>query len=864
MDESRISRYRKQQKEIKRKITVKSTVWLCAMIAFVGFAGILATERYLGLLAVPMAGDGTAATATSMSAREANNAGFVWKESGGGISITGYGGLEMDLVVPYEIDGMSVTCIGDNAFANCWDLTSVVIPDSVTGIGFAAFRDCTRLTNMDIPSSVSVIGGNAFAGSGLISVIIPEGVSVIDSALFMHCDNLTSVYIPDSVTRIGYSAFEDCSSLTGVVIPKNVIDIASGAFSDCPSLTEFTVDDDNSSFSSQDGVLFNKDRTKLIQCPAGKSGDYVIPDGVTNIESSAFFGCSRLTNVHIPVGVTDIGIQAFSGCDSLTSVSLPEGLTAIKWLMFRNCTSLTDVAIPESIVDIDFTAFSGCTNLTNITVAGNNASFSILDGVFYDKNQATLIRYPASKSGEFIIPDGVTGIAGYAFENCTGLTNVIIPDSVTSIGNNAFSNCANLINVTIPGSVNNIGDYAFLQCAGLTNLVIQEGVNSIGRAAFEYCSSLTRVHIPASVAIIDDSGVGDSIFSNCANLTDIAVHADNASFSSQDGILFDKNKNKLILCPDGKTGEYIVPDSVVSIGHNAFHDCVGLTGVVIPEGVTVIEDQAFGYCDSLTSVVLPEGLVSIGSQAFFGDDNLRDITIPDSVTSIGGGAFTYCISLTDVRLPKGMTGIEVETFMGCSRLEKVFISSGITSISDSAFEDCRALNEVIIGHGMIDLPLYFLRTIYQAPQVNIHIPTSVISVGGAGPFVTTAPLVSFAENIALVGVKDSFILDWAKANNRSIVSVDGSILPNQHDAWIQVPYQHIIDTMMPDNVELTFEIVNGTLPDGLRLMQANETYEGLTLLSGQFYGAPMETGTFVIEVETYSAVYGYTLDRQLI
>ena len=214
-----------------------------------------------------------------------------------------------------------VTSIGLNAFYYCTSLTSATIPNSVTSIGEYAFYDCTSLTSVTIPDSVTSICEYAFQGcTSLTSVTIPDSVTRIGEYAFYKCRSLTSVTIPDSVTRIGAWAFESCTSLTSVTIPDSVTRIGSYAFRDCASLTGIWVAEGNSHYSSDvSGVLFNKDKTTLVQCP-GAFAAYTIPNSVTIIGDSAFFYCTSLTSVTIPDSVTIIEGGAFSDCDNLTDV----------------------------------------------------------------------------------------------------------------------------------------------------------------------------------------------------------------------------------------------------------------------------------------------------------------------------------------------------------------------------------------------------------------------------------------------------------------------------------------------------------------------------------------------------------------
>ena len=234
-----------------------------------------------------------------------------------------------------------VTSIGGSVFSGCTNLTQVTIPQGVTRIGGSAFFNCTNLTQVTIPEGVTSIEGSTFYNcTNLTQVTIPEGVTSIGDSAFFQCYDLTEATLPDSMESIGNSAFYKCHELTQVTIPQGVTNIGNSAFFDCASLTKFEVDSQNSAYTSQDGVLFNKEQTELIQYPASKSDrNYKVPQGVTNIRNYAFYNCKSLWTVTISQGVESIGDLAFGMCSHLTQVTIPDSVTSIGDDVFNNYVS---------------------------------------------------------------------------------------------------------------------------------------------------------------------------------------------------------------------------------------------------------------------------------------------------------------------------------------------------------------------------------------------------------------------------------------------------------------------------------------------------------------------------------------------
>ena len=333
----------------------------------------------------------------------------------------------------------SVTSIGSTAFYGCSSLTSIVIPDSVTSIGSSVFSGCSGLTSITIPfvggsvkasndtyqyplgyvfgtnsytggtktqqfyygpstnsttrsyyyipsnlKTVVVTGGNILYGAfygctGLTSITIPEGVTSIGPYAFDGCSGLTEIVIPDSVITIDDYAFYYCKKLTSIEIPDSVTSIGDKAFYWCTDLTEVVVDEDNQYYCSIDGILYDKNISTLIYCPAEANlTSITIPNGVTSISDCAFENCDNLTSVTIPNGIINIGERTFYNCTGLTSITIPDSVITIDDYAFCYCTKLTSITIPSNVTSIGHYAFQYCDMMTSITFKGTTEQWSAI------------------------------------------------------------------------------------------------------------------------------------------------------------------------------------------------------------------------------------------------------------------------------------------------------------------------------------------------------------------------------------------------------------------------------------------------------------------------------------------------------
>ena len=378
----------------------------------------------------------------------------------------------------YGLNGEEATVVqGDTPYSG-----DVVVPSSVSYDGNTY--------------SVTAIGETAFEScSELISIALPNTVTTIGYAAFYNCSSLASVSMGNSVTSIGVHAFFLCSSLASITLPASVTSIETDAFLSCANLEEIIVAEGNNSYSSVDGVLYDKNKTTLLKCPDKKS-QVTIPTSVTAIENGAFTGCHGLTTIEIPNSVKSISSQAFFSCRNLTTVSIGNSVTAIGNGAFSNCTSLEGIVVSEE-----------------------NPSYSSVEGALYNKDQTVLSKWPDKKLN-VSIPNSVTAIGNCAFEYCSELTSITLPESVTTIGEWAFSRCSGLTSIDIPHAVKNIGYQAFSYCDNLTSISIGNSVIVIGDYAFENCNRLTLVAMGNSV-----SAIGNYAFSGCSSLPSITLPA---------------------------------------------------------------------------------------------------------------------------------------------------------------------------------------------------------------------------------------------------------------------------------------------------------------------------------------------------
>ena len=605
----------------------------------------------------------------------------------GTIEITGYSGSAENIVIPAQIDGKSVTRIGNNAFEKS-SAKEIVIPDSVTDIEQYAFEGCTSLSDITLPDSLTSIGLSAFEScTALTDIALPDSLTYIDGLAFANCTSLKTVTVPASVTFIGGWAF-------GYYFEDGNID-ARVAFDDFTiNYTKHTAGHlyaIENGFTDEACLLteLQDDGTLKISKYIGSDTVYVIPDEidgkkVTSIGYSAFENLTSLTSVTIPDSVTDIGFQAFHNCTSLKSVTIPASVISIGTYAFgyfydANKETKIDgfkINYTKNTAGHLYAAQNGFTDeacLINelqddgtviITkYAGNDTVFEIPSEI--DGKKVTGIGNRAFQNSTSLtnatIPDGVTHIDECAFQGCSSLTDIALPDSLAIIDSYAFNNCAMLTSITIPNGVTRIEWATFYGCSALTDLVLPDSVTYIGYKVFFDCPSLKTVTIPASVTDIGEYAFGyhDDDNWNLAKIDGFKInytkntwghyYAKQNGFSDEPCLVAELNEDGTTLKISkyaGNDTEYVIPSEidgkkVTSIGNDAFRGNTSLISVTIPGSIKDIGDNAFSDCSSLESVTISDGVERILYRAFYNCTSLKTVTVPASVTYIDNNALGY-------------------------------------------------------------------------------------------------------------------------------------------------------------------------------------------------------------------------------
>lgn len=688
-----------------------------------------------------------------------------------GVLVSRGGCKDQYIIVPF-----GVTEIGEGAFENENDILGVLLPSTVTKIGDNAFKNCGGLQVINLPEGVVEIGDNAFSScKSLIGIVIPNSVKKIGKMAFSNCGMLEIIYYVGTEEEwSNISKGKDWDKGAG----KHVIDHkkphngngghhggGNGGNSGDHGGDDYP---DQGEASKGLHMLLNEDKKSYSVGGIGncRDKDIVIPSTynglpVTGIWGNAFWHHTTITSVVIPNSIKTIGHAAFEGCTALTSVTIPNSVSKINTYAFYNCKSLTNVYMSESVEEIGDYAFVECSSLVQIEVSDKNTHYMSVDGVLYSKDEKKLIQYPAGNNEtKFDMPNSVTEIGLGAFYHCNSLHEINISDSLKSIGSWAFAYCYSLTVVEIPDSVISVGEWAFEGCGGL-NLNEYQGALYLGSKTNPYhilfYSHVKEIH-PDTVVIADRA----------------------FEFAPLEG-------------------EIVIPDSVITIGNNAFYLST-IQGLKIPRSTQYIGYGILGGCyeaeyievddynpyykdingslynkeetvlmqyasaPTQKTFAIPNTVKIIGQEAFFGTGtHLQAITIPSSVTAIDMWAFQDC-SFQNVYLPASVSSVGNGALGECQQLTNISVDKNnkhFTSIDGNLYtKDGKWLlqyatgkqeDSFVVPYGVTAIKDY---SFYNCNSiVDVIMPDSVTYVGNYA-FVQCSNLtnVSMSSSITRIGI----------------------------------------------------------------------------------------------------------------
>jgi len=628
----------------------------------------------------------------------------------GGINITGCRqtgtAKSIDTItVPAVIDGMPVTEIEDNAFANMY-YDNFKLPDTIDYIGDNALGNWGLSSSepviIDLPIFLNWLGDGNFEGKTIGCLNIPAGLEYIGSKAFenavIHDINVKGegiTYFSNGFlvcdTELFYYIQTD-KSQKSLTIPDGITGIMPNVFKNS-SISEFVFPD---SLQVIDESAFENSKIQKLTLPEGFIGAY----------DKAFYGCSGLRSVKFPDSLKHIGSEVFAECSNITKIDFGKGAFSISRRAFNNALNTEKIVIPDSVEYISSDAFSG-SNAGAFEAGPDNMRYASVDGILFSKDLSELICCAGNNNiSSYTVPETVKKIGSNAFEGNKNISEIILPDSVEEIGEYAFSHCENLSSFRFSENITRIEESTFAYCSSLKTVGLPGKLEYIGTSAF-FSSGLKSITFPESLRRIEFRA-----FFECNDLTDVVVsvrsdyeennafgpgvkftYAQSDEYTVLDDVLYSKDKTVLYTVLKEKEGVFTVPDTVREIAESAFRK-QRVSEVILPEGLEKIGNDAFSDCRELVHVTVPESVSYVGHRAFFECQNLNDVIFRGKTTEIGMGIFDGCSLLYKIMLPENIKEIPTGTFNECVSIFTARIPDGVETIG-SASMPC-ILSEVYI------------------------------------------------------------------------------------------------------------------------------------------------------------------------
>ncbi len=610
----------------------------------------------------------------------------------------------------------SVTSVGSFAFQNCWALTLMIFPPQITELRNGTFTGCRNLTAVQLPPGLRVIGEGAFSGcSGLAALLIPQTVGIIKANAFEGCQGLTSLHIPEMVKAFRREIFMGCSGLTSVSISASVTTIESRVFAGCAGLQSIYARSVEPVYlMGSEGVFNQVDKSAcILYVPFGSAAKYKAAvqwkEFSQIIEQSGIFASPSI-----------VQISAAEGSQTTVTVASSAEWQVIPGQEWLSVTPLSG-GPGHTIITITVAQNSGSTlrrgALTFSASGLEEHTVTIEQGPMITVSAGTLkdlltqspslsLAHALTLSGTIDARDFRTMRDAMPELEFIDLSNTVITayegTEGTDMSGSSQSNWATYPAHTIPAfafctkvTIDNVSQYFGKNT--LKKFLPPAGIISVGYASFFNCKGLSDFFI---TSLVDSVGV--SAFAGCS--ASLTVANDHPRYSSENGMLFNKEKTLLIQCPVSLTGTQVIPVSVVTIGVQAFFSCSGITALEIPPTVSSIMDAAFVFCSGLTSIVLPETVTLLGDMVF---QECQGLTAAEIHTrSVSFQAFYGCTALTTLVLGPNVKSIERSAFAKCQNLINLTIPTTVTSIGETAFMECNALSHVTIPASVAVLGRY--------------------------------------------------------------------------------------------------------------------------------------------------------------
>lgn len=578
------------------------------------------------------------------------------------------------------------TTDGGNKNDIYWELSEdgVLIVTGTGNMVREAFNYDLRIKEVVISDGITNISAYCFNKcENLTKVTMGKDIISIDSHAFSYCLNLIDISFAKNTTTICEYAFYNCTSLKQIELPEKTETIGNSAFNGCTSLTDFTLP------SSLKTIGYEAFRI------CDSITEIVIPDSVNVLPGYAFTGTS-LTSVVLGAGVTSVEAYTFGYSPNLASITVSENnavYSSLDGILYdKEKTEICIVpggiggaiTVPATIEKFDYLAISSCKNLTDVNIEAGGLYYKSIDGIVYSADGTVLVVCPRAKQENITVAEGTQIIGSYAFASCSGCKKIVFPQSLITIKDGAFDGCRSLESITFSEGLTSIEGVAFRSCSALKTVSLPDSVNTVSSGAFESCSNLRSVYLGACL-----SNLSKRAFSHCYNLENVTVSEDNENFTSFDSIIYNKDKTKIYSIPAGINGAITLPTTLTELQEDDIPANYNITDVNIENGNRFFKsvDGIVYSADGTKLIVCPNG-------------KRGAVFVENGTTEILSHAFSSCVYVDKIVLPDTLKSIGSQTFYRCEKLTNIVIPDSVDSISPYAFQECVSLQTISIPNAI--------------------------------------------------------------------------------------------------------------------------------------------------------------------